>query len=46
VIFTVCVLILMGGGFDTQAAAQVAPNIAPGWKLAPGSFRGGVALRP
>ena len=37
-IFTICVLIIMCDGFDTQAVAYVAPSIAADWKLAPGSF--------
>jgi AAHS family 4-hydroxybenzoate transporter-like MFS transporter len=38
VIFTICVLIIMCDGFDTQAVAYVAPRIAADWKLAPASF--------
>src|SRR5882757_3765879 len=38
VIFTICVLIIMCDGFDTQAVAYVAPSIAAEWKLAPASF--------
>jgi AAHS family 4-hydroxybenzoate transporter-like MFS transporter len=38
VIFTICVLIIMCDGFDTQAVAYVAPSIAAEWNLSPGSF--------
>ncbi|HEV7407174.1 MAG TPA: MFS transporter [Bradyrhizobium sp.] len=38
VIFTICVLIIMCDGFDTQAVAYVAPSIASEWKLPAGSF--------
>jgi AAHS family 4-hydroxybenzoate transporter-like MFS transporter len=38
VIFTICVLIIMCDGFDTQAVAYVAPSMAADWNLAPGSF--------
>ena len=38
VIFTICVFIIICDGFATQAVAWVAPSIASGWKLAPGSF--------
>jgi AAHS family 4-hydroxybenzoate transporter-like MFS transporter len=37
-IFSICILIIMCDGFDTQAVAYVAPSIASEWKLAPGSF--------
>src|SRR5258708_38725789 len=38
VIFSICMLIMMCDGFDTQAVAYVAPSIVSEWKLAPGSF--------
>jgi AAHS family 4-hydroxybenzoate transporter-like MFS transporter len=38
VIFTLCVMIMMCDGFDTQALAYVAPSIASEWKLSPGIF--------
>src|SRR5882724_7460916 len=38
VIFTICILIVMCDGFDTQAVAYTAPSIAAAWKLSPGSF--------
>ena len=37
-IFTICVMIMMCDGFDTQALAYVAPSIASEWKLSPGVF--------
>src|SRR3984893_9093864 len=37
-IFTICMLIIMCDGFDTQAVAYVAPSIVAEWKLAPGRF--------
>src|SRR3982074_759873 len=37
-IFSICILIIMCDGFDTQAVAYVAPSIASEWKLPPGSF--------
>jgi MFS transporter, AAHS family, 4-hydroxybenzoate transporter len=38
VIFAISVLIVMCDGFDTQAAAYVAPSIVAEWKLSPGEF--------
>jgi sugar phosphate permease len=38
IIFTLCVMIMMCDGFDTQALAYVAPSIASEWKLSPGIF--------
>jgi AAHS family 4-hydroxybenzoate transporter-like MFS transporter len=38
IIFTLCILIMMCDGFDTQALAYVAPSIATEWKLSPGIF--------
>jgi MFS transporter, AAHS family, 4-hydroxybenzoate transporter len=38
IIFTLCILIMMCDGFDTQALAYVAPSIASEWKLSPGIF--------
>jgi MFS transporter, AAHS family, 4-hydroxybenzoate transporter len=38
VIFAISVLIVMCDGFDTQAAAYVAPSIVAEWKLSPGRF--------
>jgi MFS transporter, AAHS family, 4-hydroxybenzoate transporter len=38
VIFAVSVLIVMCDGFDTQAAAYVAPSIVAEWKLSAGQF--------
>jgi AAHS family 4-hydroxybenzoate transporter-like MFS transporter len=38
IIFTLCIMIMMCDGFDTQALAYVAPSIAAEWKLAPGIF--------
>src|SRR5258707_7974826 len=37
-IFSICILIIMCDGFDTQAVAYVAPSIAAEWNLAPSSF--------
>jgi MFS transporter, AAHS family, 4-hydroxybenzoate transporter len=37
-IFTICILIIMCDGFDTQAVAYTAPSIASEWKLAAGIF--------
>jgi AAHS family 4-hydroxybenzoate transporter-like MFS transporter len=37
-IFTVCFLIIVCDGFDTQAIAYVAPSIVSEWKLTPASF--------
>src|ERR1700692_1264001 len=37
-IFTICIMIMMCDGFDTQALAYVAPSIASEWKLSPGVF--------
>ena len=37
-IFTVCFLIIVCDGFDTQAIAYVAPSIVAEWKLTPASF--------
>lgn len=37
-IFTLCFLIIMCDGFDTQAIAYVAPSIVSEWKLTPASF--------
>jgi AAHS family 4-hydroxybenzoate transporter-like MFS transporter len=37
-IFTICMLIIMCDGFDTQAVAYVAPSIVAEWKLVPGSL--------
>jgi AAHS family 4-hydroxybenzoate transporter-like MFS transporter len=37
-IFTICMLIIMCDGFDTQAVAYVAPSIVAEWKLMPGSL--------
>ena len=37
-IFTLCFLIIMCDGFDTQAIAYVAPSIVSQWKLPPASF--------
>ena len=37
-IFTICVMIMMCDGFDTQALAYVAPSLASEWKLSPGVF--------
>lgn len=37
-IFAISVLIVMCDGFDTQAAAYVAPSIVAEWKLSPGQF--------
>jgi len=38
VIFSICMLIVMCDGFDTQAVAYVAPSIVSEWKLSPGTF--------
>src|ERR1700726_1428949 len=38
IIFTLCILIMMCDGFDTQALAYVAPSIASEWKLSPAIF--------
>jgi AAHS family 4-hydroxybenzoate transporter-like MFS transporter len=38
IIFTLCMMIMMCDGFDTQALAYVAPSIASEWKLSPGIF--------
>jgi MFS transporter, AAHS family, 4-hydroxybenzoate transporter len=38
IIFTLCIMIMMCDGFDTQALAYVAPSIASEWKLSPGIF--------
>lgn len=38
IIFAISVLIVMCDGFDTQAAAYVAPSIVADWKLAPDQF--------
>jgi AAHS family 4-hydroxybenzoate transporter-like MFS transporter len=38
VIFTLCLMIMMCDGFDTQALAYVAPSVAAEWKLSPGIF--------
>jgi MFS transporter, AAHS family, 4-hydroxybenzoate transporter len=38
IIFTVCFLIIVCDGFDTQAIAYVAPSIVSEWKLTPASF--------
>lgn len=37
-IFSICLLIMMFDGFDTQAIAFVAPSMAADWKLPPGTF--------
>ena len=37
-IFAISGLIVMCDGFDTQAAAYVAPSIVAEWKLSPGQF--------
>ena len=37
-IFSLCIMIMMCDGFDTQALAYVAPSIAAEWKLSPGIF--------
>ncbi|HEY6831351.1 MAG TPA: MFS transporter [Pseudolabrys sp.] len=37
-IFTICLLVVMCDGFDTQAVAYVAPSLAHEWKLAPATF--------
>jgi MFS transporter, AAHS family, 4-hydroxybenzoate transporter len=34
----ILMLVIMGDGFDTQAAAYVAPSLAAEWNLPPGSF--------
>lgn len=38
VIFSLCFVIMMLDGFDTQAVAYVAPSLAAEWKVAPGAF--------
>jgi AAHS family 4-hydroxybenzoate transporter-like MFS transporter len=37
-IFSLCFVIMMLDGFDTQAIAYVAPSLAAEWKLPPGTF--------
>ena len=38
ILFTICIIIMMCDGFDTQALAYVAPSIASEWKLSPVSL--------
>jgi MFS transporter, AAHS family, 4-hydroxybenzoate transporter len=37
-IFSLCFIIMMIDGFDTQAVAYVAPSLAAEWKVAPSAF--------
>src|ERR1700750_1118543 len=37
-VFTICLLVVMCDGFDTQAVAYVAPSLAHEWKLSPATF--------
>lgn len=38
VVFSICFIIIMCDGFDTQAVAYVAPSLIAEWKLAPERF--------
>src|ERR1700750_2112942 len=37
-VFTICLLVVMCDGHDTQALAYVAPSLAHEWKLSPATF--------